>query len=133
MALELLAEGKEFEVCDTQLTGVADGDPEVFYRIRTLDPRTHKKIVKTHTKMEPVRGIGRVEKIDSHAAAEDIFDYVLVGWRGVNLAGVPAPCTRELKLAGLDFTRRAAIVELAGMNEIVSVPERRAESFPTSA
>ncbi len=129
MALNLLTEGEEFTVCDKDLVGVADGDPEVVYTLRKLDPPTHKAIVKRHTKAEFLRGVGKVDKTDSAAAADDILDYVLVGWTHVLLAGEPAPCTRELKLKGLDFTRRNALVDLAGMNAIAALPERRAESF----
>lgn len=128
MAFEVLKDSDQTEVCDTDLAGVPNGDPEVFYTIRKLDPKTHKAIVKKHTTYEFVRGVGRVEKTDGTAATDDILDYVLVGWRGVLLHGDPAPCTREWKLGGLDLTRAAALIDLATAN-LVSAPERRAESF----
>jgi hypothetical protein len=132
MALNLIDGDETFEVCDKDLPGVSDGDPEVFYSVRRLDPQTHKRIVKAHTKWDFVRGVGKVEKVDGAAAADDIFDHILVGWRGVLLHGQPAACSRDWKLKGLDFTRRAALVDLAGMNQIARAPEVRAESFQES-
>ena len=133
MALNLLSEDDQFEVCDKDLPGITDGDPEVFYTVRKLTPATHRRIVKQHTKPVFERGVGKVDKTDGFAATDDILDYVIVGWRGVLLKGEPAPCTRELKLGGLDFERKKAIVDLAGMNDIARDPERRAESFPATA
>ncbi len=133
MALNLLTDSDEFDACDKDLIGVSDGDPEVIYRLRKLDPVNHKRLRKAHTKSEFVRGIGKVDKTDDAAVADDIFDYVLIGWKNVLLNGQPADCTRELKLRGVDFTRRNALVDLAGMNEIAKLPERRAESFRAPA
>lgn len=129
MALNLMVEGETFDVCDTELQGVTDGDPDVMYTVKRLDPKTHRAMTKARTKKEFVRGVGQVDKLDARELADDILDYILVGWRGVLLKGEPAPCTREFKIGGLDFTRRAALVERAGMNEIDRAPERRAESF----
>lgn len=134
MARELMTEDDQVEVCETDLTGLADADPDVFYTIRKLTPQVHRQIIKKHTKTTGFeRGVGKVEKTDGFAATDDIVDYVLVGWRGMLLKGQPAPCVRDLKLAGLDLDRKKAIVDRAGMNEIARAPERRAESFQESA
>lgn len=129
MALELLTEGETFTVSDDQLSGVTNSDPEAKYIVRRLDPKTHRKMTKSHTKREFVRGVGPVDKIDGAALSDDIMDYIVTGWSGVLFKGEPAPCTREMKLSGLDYHRRVALMDLAGMNEITSAPERRAESF----
>lgn len=129
MALHLMSDGDQVEVADKDLPGVTDGDPDVHYTVRKLSPETHRKIVKAHSKSEFVRGVGRVERPDTDAITDDLIDYVLVGWRGVLLKGEPAPCTRELKLQGLDWERKRALLEKAGANEITRAPERRAESF----
>lgn len=134
MALQLMAEGDQIEVRDKDLPGVTDGDPEVVYQIRKLTPTVHRKFLKTHTKHEFVRGVGKVEKPDTEAILDDLIDYVLVGWSGVILSdGSQAPCERMLKLSGLDWERKRAIVDKAGANELARAPERRAESFPATS
>lgn len=133
MALHLMREDDQFEVCDKDLPGIPDGDPEVFYTLRKLTPGKHRAILKGHTKPEFQKGVGRVDKTDGFAAMDDIVDHVIVSWRGVLIGGQPAPCTRELKLDGLDLDRKKALVDRAGMNEIAREPERRAESFQASA
>jgi hypothetical protein len=128
MALELLQDGEEFSVADDKLTNVTDGDPEVVYRLRKLDPKRHKSIIKQHTKAEFQRGVGKVDKTDWPAVSDDVIDYVLIGWQGVLLGGKPAECSRELKLKGLDTPRRIALADLATTNTRVA-EEVRAESF----
>jgi hypothetical protein len=132
MALKLIQAEETREICDKDLPGIADGDAEVFYTIRSLDQKTHRKLVKQNTKQVFERGVGRVDRIDHPAAADDIIDYVLVGWRGILLGGSAAPCTRENKLC-LDFARRSALNDLAGMNEIARGQEARVESFRATA
>lgn len=132
MAIELNREDAEITVCDKDLSGVADGDPDVSYTIRKLTQPIHRKILKQHTSHEFVRGVGRQEKFDAQAITDDLLDYVLVGWSGVLLKGEPAPCTRDWKLNGLDVDRKRALIDKAGMNEIARVPEVRAASFPSA-
>lgn len=131
MALELLQDGEEFTVSDDKLPNVTDGDPEVSYRLRKIDPKHHKQITKQHTKPEFQRGVGKVDKVDWASTVEDLLDYALIGWSGVLLGGKPADCTRELKLKGLDGARRNALIELATSNARAA-EEVRAESFRTA-
>lgn len=129
MAIEVLSDDTQIQVVDTELSGVSNGDPEVSYTVRKLDPETHRKIVKKHTRTEFVRGVGRVKETDTDALTDELLDYVLVAWVGVLLKGEPAPCTKDLKVRGLDWERKRALLEKAGANDIAREPERRAESF----
>jgi len=129
MAIELLREDDEREVCETEIPGVTNPDPDVFYTIRKITATAHRALVKKHTDHVFERGVGRVEKIDSLALMDDVLDYVLRGWRGIQLQGQPAPCEKTYKVNGFDFERRQALIDLAGMNEIAGAAERRAHSF----
>jgi hypothetical protein len=133
MALQLMSEGDRITVCETDLPGIMQPDPEVSYTIQKMLPTEHRQLVKQHTRQEFVRGQGRVDITNTDALMDDMLDRVLVGWSGILLQGQPAPCTRDLKVRGLDWERKKAILDKAGANEIAREPERRAESFPPTA
>ena len=132
MPIELNRDDAEIQVCDKDLPGVVDGDPDVFYTLRKLTKPTHRKILKAHTTNEFVRGVGRQEKVDYDAVTDDLLDYIVIGWKGVLLKGEPAPCLREWKVNGLDVDRKRALIDKAGMNDVARAPEVRAVSFPAT-
>ncbi|MGE0451790.1 MAG: hypothetical protein AB7Q29_19610 [Vicinamibacterales bacterium] len=133
MAIEILDGDQTVDVRETELRDIENADADVVYTIRKLDPTTHRAITKRHTKPEFVRGVGRVKEVDLDAVNDDLLDHILVGWSGVLLRGAPAPCERTLKLRGLDWQRKRALLDKAGANEIAREPERRAESFRAAA
>lgn len=124
MALELKDDKATWEVCDADL--ITGGDKDTFYTIRRLTLDKHREISKTHTKPATFRR--QFEKRDEEAIQDDLFDYVLVGWKGVVAGGKPVPCEWEQKKL-LDIARRIALLDLAGMNEIAAQEEARGESF----
>lgn len=132
MALELMTDDT-VEVRETDLPGIPQPDPDVVYTVRKLPPHTHREILKRHTRSEFVRGVGRQPVVDTDALTDDLIDHVVVEWRGIQLRGEPAPCTRELKVKGLDWERKKALLDRAGANESARAAERRAESFPATA
>lgn len=130
MALELTNDGDTITVTDESL-GVANGTPDVTYTLRLLTRKVYREIAARHTRKVPDRRTRQMsDDTDFEAVGEDLLDYVLVGWSGVNLKGEPAPCERDLKLK-LDGTRTQAILEVAGMSRVqVSSPQ---ESFRGAA
>lgn len=123
MALELKGESDTWTVTDAEV--IQGGDKETVYTIRRLTLDTHREITKKHTKPANYR---RPERRDDNAIQDDLFDYVLVGWKGVVAKGEPLPCVWEHKKL-LDVARRIALLDLAGMNEIAAAEDAREDSF----
>jgi hypothetical protein len=124
MALVLKDESHTWEVCDKDL--VPGGDKDTFYTVRRLTLEKHREITKRHTKPGTFR---RPEgKRDEEAIQDDLFDYVLEKWRGVEKDGQPVPCEWDYK-ALLDVPRRIALLDEAGLNDIAAAEDARAESF----
>lgn len=124
MALELKDESATWAVSDSDL--IQGGDKDTVYTIRRLTLDKHREITKKHTKGPTYRR--QFETRDDAAIQDDLFDYVLVGWRGVVAKGEPLPCVWENK-ALLDVARRIALLDRAGMNELAAAEDARAESF----
>lgn len=123
MPLELLT-NETFEVWDTDLPDVWDADPDVTYTVRAVSPAERRAIEKRHTDFQPAGG--GAQTTDFVAVLDDVIDLCVVGWTGILLRGEPAPCTRELKIAGLDFQRKQALRVVATSNRRA---RGRAESF----
>lgn len=124
MALVLKDESDTWEIADKAL--VPNGDPDVVYTVRRLTLEKRREIIRRHTKAGNYR---RPEsKIDEDAIADDLFDYVLVSWRGVLKDGADAPCDWPHK-ALIDTQRRIALLDEAGLNDIAAAAVARDESF----
>lgn len=129
MGVQLLDTEERREVVDADLAGVVDGDRETVYIIRPIGIEDHRRIVKANTKDTLDRRTHQKMQVSDHAAiADDVLDFILVGWRGVLYRGQAADCVREHKLK-LDYVRKQALSDEAGMNQIARAPEVRAESF----
>lgn len=127
MALQLLDSEARIDVPDSELNDVQDGDPGTVYTIRQIAPQMNRQIAKTHTTQPINRRTGARETVVDHVAlVDDLLDYALVGWRGILLKGVDAPCSREHKLL-LDMPRKLALLAVAGLNR--TAPEDRERSF----
>lgn len=131
MAVQLLDDEKRIEIADSALEGVTGGDPETTYVVRQIPPAVNREIAKRHTKPTVNRATGQREQIADHTAIlDDMLDYALVSWSGIQLKGVDAPCTRDNKLL-LDHTRKVALIGLAGLNEVKA--HDKADSFRSPA
>lgn len=129
MPLELLDPEGRIEVKDSDLTGVTDGDPDTVYVLRPIGIEDHRVLTKQNTRDElDRRSHQKVKVTDWNAVADDVLDFVLIEWRGILFRGAAVPCERDFKLK-LDYVRKHALSELAGMNQVARAPERRAESF----
>ena len=133
MALELLSDDQEAEIADTALDNIlGPGDPEVFYTLRPIPLTLNRQTRKKHTKVTRPNGI-REEVFDDAGFFDDLIDYALVGWRGINIKGQPADCTRENKIRGLDGARKNALLALAGINRPMQAQAQRDSSFRSPA
>lgn len=129
MPVQLLDTEERRQVVDADLAGVVDGDRETIYTVRPIGIDDHRRIVKANTKeVLDRRSHTKVPVTDYLATTDDVLDFVLVGWEGILFRGKPVPCEREHKLK-LDYVRKQALSDLAGMNQILRAPEVRAESF----
>lgn len=141
MALELKTDGDVTTVTDADL--VPDGDKDTSYEIRHITTDKHSDLVKQHTSKIPNRRTHQRDNVvDWEAVQEALVDYAIAGWQGVKNRGLaigaddlmtgPDGTAKKAKFL-LDGPRKTAILEVAGMNEIVSAPERREESFRAPA
>ena len=129
MARVLLQTDDRIEVRDSEL-GLQDGDPETVYILRPLLTETHREIVRKRTTYVLNKVTHQRDAvIDTDAVVDDIYDYVLLDWRGVvDAAGTPVPCDSATK-RGLGTVIRTALLERAGLNQIKSLAEQQADSF----
>lgn len=124
-----LIDGESFEVRDSDVPGLVNGDPETTYTLRTIGVDDHRRLRVANTTYVPnPRTLAKEPVVQLEALNDDILDFVLQGWTGILVRGEPAACTREYKLK-LDGARRVALCDLAGMNRIARAPEVRADSF----
>jgi hypothetical protein len=93
-----------------------------------LTTAKHREIQRANTKKVANRARGMEDYTDWPKVVDDLVDYVIVAWAGVVDKGEPAPCDREHKLR-LDAPTKDALLERAGLNEIVAAGEQRAASF----
>lgn len=74
------------------------GDSDIKFMLRPAVMKEIEKIQKKHSKFKWRKGM-KVTDIDDAAATEDLFDYCIVGWEGIEqLDGSPTPCDRAHKL-----------------------------------
>src|SRR5436190_21251865 len=123
MALELKDEKDTWTVTDADV--IKGGDTDTAYTVRRLTLDKHREITKRHTKPATYK---KGERRDEDAIQDDLFDYVLVGWKGVVVKGAPVPCDWEHKKL-VDVARRIALLDIAGLNEIAAAEDARDESF----
>lgn len=128
MALELTQLGDTIQVKDSEL-GAPNVDDEVSYTVQLLTRAKYKEIYKRHTVRVPNKRTHQMEdKTDWDALTEELYDFVLQGWAGININGAPAPCTLENKLA-LDGSRLTALLEIAGLSRVQNPGAAKASSF----
>lgn len=134
MPIALLDDDTTLTFRDSEL-GLEDGDDATSYTIRVVSPQIVKKLRKQHTKRKPTGGAGMADSLDVDAYAEALFDYVLVSWVGPMWKGQPIGADDYVTTGGvsvkaktqLDGSRKAALLERAGGNQIVA--EGRDDSF----
>ena len=126
MALALLDDDATIRVKDSDL-GLDDGDDGTTYILRVVTPQVIKRLRRAHTTKRPTGGQGMADVLNTDAFGEALWDYVLQGWEGVMFRGQPiAPDDTVPSSAGpvkaktqLDGSRKAALLERAGANEVV--------------
>lgn len=127
MPIALLDDDVTFTVTDAEL-GIENGDEGTIYTVRQVTPQVIKRMRKAHTKRKPTGGQGMADVLDVDAYAEALFDYILPSWEGVLFKGHPIGAEDLLTIGGvqlkaktqLDSSRKAALLERAGANQIVA-------------
>ncbi len=130
MPVHLFDPDARLTVKDADLPGIQQGDPETVYTIRQLDTATHVELIKacTEDKGFDRSTHQRKKELNGPKLSDSLLDYVLVGWTGIVFKGQPVPCVLEHKVK-LDALRKAAILEMAGLNTVESPAEVQATSF----
>ncbi len=127
MALNLLDDTNRITVTDSELDDVQGGDPDTTYTVRQIPPSVNAEISRKHTKRKPNKRNGQMDtEIDQMALVDDLLDYALLAWSGIQHQGQPVPCERQFKTL-LDYPRKAALISVAGLNQ--RAQEVRDESF----
>lgn len=127
MALKLLDEDATIRVADNDL-GLDGGDDATVYILRVVTPQVIKRLRKQHTKKRPSGGQGMVDVLDTDKFGESLWDHVLLGWEGVVYRGEPITPDTVIETSEgavkaktqLDGSRKAALLERAGANEVVT-------------
>lgn len=123
MALALLDDDATIEVADHEL-GQDDGDEGTVYTLRVVSPQVIKRLRKEHTKKRPTGGQGMADVLNTEAFGEALWDYVLKAWRGPLWRGEPIDADTVVNGVKaktlLDGSRKAALLERAGANEVVT-------------
>lgn len=128
MALRLLNDDEQVTVLDSAL--IEGGDQDTSYTIRKLTPEKQREIVKRNTRPGNYRRTG--DTINWNAVQDDQLDYVLLAWSGVKDGERDAECSRANKLM-LDGVRKLALIDRAGMAEVIAAEEARDASFRGTA
>lgn len=134
MPIALLDDDTTITLKDSELD-IEGGDDGTTYTIRVVSPQVVKKLRKQFTKRKPTGGQGMADSLDVDAYAEALFDYVLMGWSGPMWKGQPIGADDYVVTGGvqvkaktqLDGSRKAALLERAGANQVVA--EGRDDSF----
>ena len=127
MAVHLLNEDTEITVTDVDLVGEV-GDASTTYTVRKLTPVRQREFRRKHTRQANFK---RQESVNWDAVADDQIDYLLVSWTGIVDRGQPVPCERQYKLR-LDQVRKAALLDKAGLSDVVAEEEAKDASFRTT-
>lgn len=123
MALALLDDDATIDVADNEL-GQDDGDEGTIYTLRVVSPQVIKRLRREHTKKRPTGGSGMADVLNTEAFGEALWDYVLKAWRGPLWRGKPIDADEIVNGVKaktlLDGSRKAALLERAGANEVVT-------------
>jgi len=130
MPVSLFDSDARLTVKDSDLPGVQVGDPGTVYTIRQIDTPTHVGFIKdcTEDKGFDRQTHQRKRELNGPKLSDTLLDYVLTDWSGVVFRGQPVPCVLEHKTK-LDAIRKAAILEVAGLNTVESPAAVQAQSF----
>lgn len=142
MPIQLLDDETLVEVKDTEL-GVPDGDEGTVYTLRVLTPQVYRRITKQHTKKRPTGGRGMEEYLDPIGWSDAIWDHVLKDWNpGAVLWKGRAVSADDLVTLGdgtqvkakfqIDGPRKTALLDKAGMNQVMPSQEETEKSFRTT-
>lgn len=92
MARQLLVEEDVFEVRESELD-IPGPDMDVVYYLRPITSAMARKVMQKHTKFSRRNG----ETRDDMAIHDEMLDYTIAKWDGMNYRGSDAPCTLENK------------------------------------
>jgi hypothetical protein len=117
MARQLHVENETFEIAETDLVGLSQPDPEVFYTLRPLTTQKFRELDAKNTKPQPNKRTGGMDLVrDDNAREDDIIDFIVKDWRGITANGQAAECTRDNKIKGMDPQIKTALINAAGTN-----------------
>lgn len=123
MAISLLHDDDQIVVKDADL--VEGGDKSTTYTIRKLTPEKQRQLRKANTRKATY---GRTAEVNWDAVQDDQIDHILAAWTGVVDRGTPVPCTREFKLR-MDPVRKNALLDAAGLQDVVAAEDAKQDSF----
>lgn len=129
MALHLLDDEQRITITDDKLDGITGGDADTTYTVRQIPPSVSRTVAKRHATGPFNRQTGQRD-LDADKLTDDLLDYALVAWSGIQHQGKSVPCEREYKLL-LDYPRKAALIVLAGSNQVNR--EQQTQSFRSPA
>jgi hypothetical protein len=133
VARALIDESKPEWVPEKDL--IADGDPEVSYHSRPVGVETHRHLVKQHTSKVPNRRTHRTDDVvDFEAVSDAVYDYCLIGWKGIEADGKAVACdglSVKKKLPGVLISAIGEYAMQTGGAHGRSTEERRESFRPT--
>lgn len=132
MAISLLDDEATLDIKDSEIVDDG-GDDDTVYTVRVVSPQVIKRLRREHTKKRPTGGQGMAQELNTEAFGEALWDYVLKSWAGPLWRGQPLSAdeivsgvTQDGKQWSakaktlLDGSRKAALLERAGANEVVT-------------
>ena len=132
MAVKLWDDDERITVTDAELPDVENGDPATVYTLVPLTTSLHQAVSQSvEEKRFNPRSHVKETHVDPLKLADALVDAVLVDWSGVVTKDGPAPCERAYKVR-LDTRRKGALLQVAGINQIVT-EDAQAQSFRPTA
>jgi hypothetical protein len=129
MPRQLHDENATFEVKEADIPDVVNPDPDVTYTVRPLSTAKFREFQKRNTKMVPNKATrGMEQEVNGEVLSDDLIDFVLVSWSGINYRNEPAECNRANKLL-LDGQVKQGLIGVAGLNRIAAAPAAKEDSF----
>jgi len=76
-------------------------DDDVEFKLKYISPEAGRRIRVKHTKKKWKKGVHE-EVVNDDAYSDELADYIIADWKGIEVGDQPAPCTIEWKKKLLD-------------------------------